>query len=83
MNSRNNIVRKIVKKVKINIGEIDQLNKFNNDIKSVKSNDSTLINEINTKTQRTNDLSYKSVSPKKTILEKYSNESIIKELKEN
>ena len=81
MNSRNNIVRKIVKKVKINIGEIDQLNKLNIDIKSVKSNDSTLINEINTKTQRTNDLSYKSVSPKKTILEKYSNESIIKELK--
>ena len=79
---RNNI---IIKKLKINMDENNEISKDNNEsinINNTNNNSNTKNNIKKNKINTTNDFSYKSVSPKNTIIERYSKESIIKELKQ-
>ena len=69
----------IIKKIKINMDENNEISKDNNESINIKN---TNIKNSILKTNKTNDFSHKSVSPKNTIIERYSKESIIKELKQ-
>ena len=79
-----NRYKKIIPKKKINFDEenktsINNINEKNMYLKLRKIRNNILKDN---QTNLTNELSYKSVSPKNSILDRYSNESIIKELKQ-
>ena len=76
-NEKKNI---LIKKIKINMDKNNnnkEISKDNNESNNINNN-TLKIKKINSK----NNLSYKSVSPKNTILERYSKQSILKELKQ-
>jgi hypothetical protein len=84
LTNETNTYKKIIPKIKINFNEenktsINNINEKNKYLKlrRIKNN---ILKE--NQTSLTNELSYKSISPKNSILERYSNESIIKELKQ-
>ena len=79
-----NRYKKIVPKIKINIDEENKTSINNIYEKNMYLKLRKIRNNIlkDNQTNLTNELSYKSASPKNSILDRYSNESIIKELKQ-
>ena len=77
--NKSKITKMIIPKIKLNSDENKKINDKNRNIKLYKIKTNPLKND---KINLTNELTYSHISPKYNIIDRYSNETIIKDLKQ-